>query len=232
MKFNNLKKLPPEKRQLILILSIIFAVLLLSWFLLTSFIPFLSSKLKNLTTNEIIATLAVLVGVFSIAFKFIDYILKQQYSSERQILINVEVKDEYAIVTCTLENMGKKRIIPKNVYLFIDEGIENDDYLKFPFCLKHEEGEDDCVLGKRCKGGGINSFPEDLLPEEFKTKYHKSFKLQHLSREAILFIDPGEKFSEDLVLKLNNTGVYRVIAIWTAVNADCICANKQFVLKK
>ena len=61
-------------------------------------------------------------------------------------------------------------------------------------------------------------------------KYRKIIKLKHLSSETIMFIDPGEEFSEDVILHLNS-GIYRVTAVWTSVKEDCICGTKQFIIE-
>ena len=39
--------------------------------------------------------------------------------------------------------------------------------------------------------------PEHLLSEEFYNKFREIVRLKHLTSETIMFIDPGEEFSED-----------------------------------
>ncbi len=232
MKFNNLKKIPPHVRQIIYIIIIVIAAPLLTWLMLEILIPFLSTKFSELSTPEIIASLAIIWMIFSVSTNLIFTILKRQLSTQRQIKVDVDVKNNNAIITCTIDNFGRKRIKPKNIYLFVDQGILKEDSYKFPYLLKHEEGEYDCVLSKICKAGGVESFPDSLRTDEFKNQYHKVFKLKHLSTESILYIDPGESFSEDAILEFNERGAYRAMVVWTAVNEDCICASKQFIISK
>ena len=230
MKFNNLSNHPPERRRKFVVAFVFLLTPLAAWGVIYLLIPFItSSDISSLTTKEIIASLAITITIVGMALKYVDYVLANQYLSERQIILGTDTSSNYTIITCLVENMGRNRIVPQNVYLFVDEGIEKNKRIEFPFCLKHEEGENDCVLGKKCKSGGINSFPLDLVPDDFKSVFHRSFKMQNLSAEAIMFIDPGEKFSEDIVLNLN-PGIYRATAVWTAVKSDCICATKQFVV--
>jgi len=229
MKFNNLNQYPPERRRVFFMIGVFVFTPAVASGIIYFLIPYVtSSDISTLTPGEILAAVAITVTIIGMALKYVDYVLENQYLSERQILLDVDSGDDYTIITCVVENMGKKRVIPQNVYLFVDQGIEKDKYIEFPFCLKHEEGENDCVLGKKCKSGGINSYPEEILPEEYKPVYHRSFNMQNLSAEAIMFIDPGEKFSEDIVLNLD-PGIYRATAVWTAVKSDCICATKKFI---
>lgn len=44
------------------------------------------------------------------------------------------------------------------------------------------------------------------------------YKLLHLSAESILYIDSGKTFSEDIIIKLDTSGVYMAILIVTAKN--------------
>jgi hypothetical protein len=234
MTFNSLSRISPTVRIFGFVIGVIVLMPLLAWFILFVLIPLLSSSkvLSGFELQELIATLAVIIAVFSIVGKLIEHLLVSQFSSERKIHVGVNVIDNYAIINCTIENMGRKRIIPQNVYIFVDVGIEKDNLITFPFCLKHEQGENDCIMGKKCKAGGVNSFPVDILPDEFRDKFHKSINLKHLSTDSVKFIDPGESFSEDAVLNINKPGVYRVIAVWTSVNADCLCFTKQFIIRE
>ena len=232
MNFNSLSRVPPERRKLFIIIAVILFVPFTILGLLYIIIPYLkqSSTLTDYSNTELIATLAVGVAIITIASKIIEHVIYSQYSSKRKIEIDISTTDDYVTITCTIENRGSHRIVPQNVYLFIDEGVETDNIITFPFCLKHEEGKNDCVLGIKCKSGGVNSFPIDILPDNFRNKYHKMVNLKHLSTESVKFIDPGERFSEDATLRTPHNGVFRVMAIWTSVNADCLCCTKQFVI--
>lgn len=48
-----------------------------------------------------------------------------------------------------------------------------------------------------------------------------------------LYIDSGETFPEDIIIKLDTSGVYSAILIVTARNkdCDCTCTSQQFVIQ-
>lgn len=54
--------------------------------------------------------------------------------------------------------------------------------------------------------------------------------MKHLSSETIMFVDPGEEFSEDVILKLSK-GIYKATIVWTSVKEDCICCTKEFIME-
>ena len=137
---------------------------------------------------------------------------------------------EYVIITGRIENLSRKRIIPQNIYLMVESGIEKNGIAEFPYLLRHEEGEYDCVLSSLCRQGGFTRLPEHILEEEFKTQYRKIIKMKHLSSETIMFVDPGEEFSEDVILKLSK-GIYKATIVWTSVKEDCICCTKEFIIE-
>jgi hypothetical protein len=194
-------------------------------------IPKVAPFLNKLTTNEIIAVVSVLVAMVGITVTVILYRLDMRKAKKSRLELQVETNGFLARISCSYENLGTKQIIPKNVYLFVDQGVENEGIFQFPFMLKHEPGEYDCVLSKRCKAGGLLQFPKELQTEgKFKNTYTLLISLKHLSSESILFIDPGEKFTEDTVIRLPDKGVYRASVVFTATNADCSCATRQFLI--
>lgn len=214
-----------------LILVIVASTVLITVVLLTAVIPALSPFLGTLKTNELIAVCAVVATMIGITVQLILYGLNLRRAQKSRLELDVATHGTLARITCSFENTGMKRIIPKNVYLFVDQGKEKQGVLCFPFMLRHETGENDCVLSKRCKAGGLVEFPHELRDkDEFANEYSHLVFLKHLSSESILFVDPGEKFSEDAVLRLPKAGVYRATVVFTATNADCTCATRQFIL--
>lgn len=205
-------------------LIIIFAIIL--W---VALIPKSQEIAGNLTINELIASITLFITLGTIVVKISEGILQQNYTTKRRILLYTNTKGEYTTITCKIENCGSKRIVPQNIYLMVEQGLERDGVIIFPYLLKHEEGEFDCIFADLCKKGGFSCLPDHLLPKEFQGLYRKIVKMQHLSSETILFVDPGEEFSEDITIKLNN-GVYKATVVWTSVKEDCICTTKEFIV--
>lgn len=226
----------PLKRRLaniilVLCISVITFLLLFNYML-----PWLrgNSQFKSMTTEEIIATLAMVVTIALASINFISASMNKRYSSKKQLHLEVVVSGDNAIITSSVENKGSDRITPKTFYLFIDSGIEKQingaTIFDFPNILVHEGKDFDCSLAKECKAGRVQCLPQKLLTKEFQDTYHACYQLKHISSESVNFIDPGESFSEDAIFKLEK-GVYRVILIGTTVEADCMCAHKLFVVE-
>lgn len=177
-----------------------------------------------------IASATLVISLGTIVIKVSENILKQSFATKRKISIESKIQGEYVIITGRIENLSKKRIIPQNIYLMVESGIEKDGIAEFPYLLRHEEGEYYCVLSSLCRQGGFTQLPEHLLEEKFKTQYRKIIKMKHLSSETIMFVDPGEEFSEDVILKLGK-GIYKATIVWTSVKEDCICCTKEFIIE-
>jgi hypothetical protein len=231
MIFNSLQSVAPQKRQKLLMLLILIIAPLFTCLLLLWIVPLLINN-QGIQTKQIIAVLAITITMLWLTMKIVFYLLDYQLKSKRSIKIDAITNNENAIITCSIENLGRKRITPKNIYLLVDKGLLKNGVYEFSYLLKHEEGENDCNLSKRCKTGGLGCYPTDLVEDDFKDIYNKLIKLKHLSTESILFIDPGESFSEDVVLVLSEPGVYRATVVWTAINEDCICSSKQFIINE
>lgn len=208
---------------IIVLLSAFITAILIVWG-----IPLIATFLKELTTNEFIALLTVLISMFGITWQIIVFKLKRVPKLKADL--HVETISDHAIITSRIENIGGKTVTPYNVYLFIDEGILREKgYYEFPFLLKHEGGEYDCVLSKICQKEKLD-YPKDRLGRGFQNIHTDCIQLRHLSSESILYIAPAESFMEDVVVKLPKPGVYRAIIVFTAKDADCICASKQFIV--
>lgn len=176
-----------------------------------------------------------------------------------QIDIHTKVLDNQVVLfSAYIENVGEKSITIKRSHLYIDEGIptpfgdkivinkeshEKESgavYYAFPFLLKHgtEEGKasDECILCKKCreKDNENITYPKELLEDAlFKDKdlYNANISLKHLSSESIQYINPDERFSEDVILKFKRSGVYRVtFVVLPEGEALCECATKQFYI--
>lgn len=210
---------------LIVAISVIVTAVFILWVL-----PEVSIYFTARTANELIAIVAVLVSMIGVTWQIIWF--KLRHIPQLNIELNVEVLyEKFAIITSKIENTGGRKVTPNNVYLFIDEGIlkEGGNY-EFPFLLKHEAGEYDCVLSEICQREKL-AYPKDLLKKEFHNIHTDCVQLRHLSSESILYVGPGESFSEDVTVELPHPGVYRAMLVFTAKDADCICSSKQFIIQ-
>lgn len=230
MKFNNNKNFSANRKSVIIRLCAVIFIALIGLTILALIIPYSNQAVKSMTINEVIASATLFISLGTIVIKISEAVLKQNFTAKRKISIETETQGEYAIVTCRIENCSKKRIVPQNIYLMVEAGIEKEGIIDFPYLLKHEEGEFDCVFASLCKQGGFTCLPDHLLEDNFKAQYRKIIKLKHLSSETIMFIDPGEEFSEDVTLKLSK-GIYKATIVWTSVKEDCICGTKQFIIE-
>lgn len=230
MKFNNNKNFSANRKSTIIRLCAVALIVVIGLVILAIIIPYSNKAVKLMTVNEVIASATLFITLGTVVIKISENILKQNFTAKRKISIESKTEGEYAIITCRIENCSKKRIVPQNIYLMVESGVEKDGIVEFPYLLKHEEGEFDCIFASLCKQGGFTCLPNHLLEECFKTQYRKIIKLRHLSSETIMFIDPGEEFSEDVTLKLSK-GIYKATVVWTSVKEDCICGTKQFIIE-
>lgn len=215
-----------------IVLGIVALVAIITALLYIVVIPAAEPFIKNISTIELTAILALFVSIASMAVQLVSYMIRERKARKWRLEMQIEIRGNLANISCSYENVGTKRIIPKNVYLFIDQGVEREDGIfEFPFILRHEVGDFDCVLGKRCKDGGLQCYPQDLrLSSRFSNTYSNLYLLKHLSSESIVFIDPGEKFSDSMTIRPPGKGVYRAMVVFTATNADCCCTLKQFII--
>lgn len=229
MKFNNNKSLSANQKSTFIRIGVVILIIVIAIILWVLLIPKAQKLVVDLTINELIASITLLISLSTIVVRISERILQKNYSPKRRISLDVNTKGEYTTVTCKIENCGTMRIVPQNIYLMIEQGYEQDDVITFPYLLKHEEGEFDCIFANLCKAGGFTCLPDHLLPTDFKNQYRKIVKMQHLSSETILFVDPGEEFSEDITIKLKE-GVYKATVVWTSVKEDCICTTREFIV--
>lgn len=229
-------KLSPTTRKIINILLIMVISIGSAYALLTYILPFVmtNSKFASMTLAEGIAAIAIIVTITITAINLVVANMNKRYSSKKQLTLSVKVKGRKAIVTSTIENTGTGRITPKSFYLFINEGKANQkngySEYEFPNILKHECGEFDCALAKKCKATRIERIPDEILGDGFKNCLSICSVLSHIASDSVNFIDPGEIFSEDMIFELS-PGVYRVILVGITVETDCMCAHKIFVIE-
>lgn len=230
MKFNSNKNFPANKKSVVIRLCAVALIALIGVVILALIVPYSNQAAKKMTVNEVIASATLFISLGTIVIKVCENILKQSFTTKRKISIESKIQGEYVIITGRIENLSRKRIIPQNIYLMVESGIEKNGIAEFPYLLRHEEGEYDCVLSSLCRQGGFTRLPEHILEEKFKTQYRQIIKMKHLSSETIMFVDPGEEFSEDVILKLSK-GIYKATIVWTSVKEDCICCTKEFIME-
>lgn len=230
MKFNSNKNFLANKKSVVIRLCAVALIALIGVVILALIVPYSNQAAKKMTVNEVIASATLFISLGTIVIKVSENILKQSFTTKRKISIESKIQGEYIIITGRIENLSRKRIIPQNIYLMVESGIEKNGIAEFPYLLRHEEGEYDCVLSSLCRQGGFTRLPEHILEEEFKTQYRQIIKMKHLSSETIMFVDPGEEFSEDVILKLSK-GIYKATIVWTSVKEDCICCTKEFIME-
>ncbi len=229
MKYNNNKTFSADRKSMIIRLCAVIIIAIIGFVLWLFIVPYSNQAVKTMSINEVIASATLFISLGTIVIKISENVLKQNFTAKRRISIDIKTQGQYSIITCGIENCSKKRIVPQNIYLMVEAGVEKDGMVNFPYLLKHEEGEFDCVFASLCKQGGFTCLPEHLLEPEFKQQYRKIIKLKHLSSETIMFIDPGEEFSEDVTLKLDK-GIYKATIVWTSVKEDCICGTREFII--
>lgn len=231
-----LDRLSPTRRKIMNVIIVIMVALGSAYFLLKFIVPYITmnSNFATKSTAEAIASIAVIVTVTITAINLVVASMNKRYSSKKQLALSVNVQRSKVIITSTIENRGTGRITPKSFYLFINLGkkVEKDGYVEyeFPNILKHECGEFDCALAKKCKAVRVEKIPDELLGDKFKNSLCICKLLNHLASDSVNFIDPGEIFSEDTMFELK-PGVYRVILLGISVEADCMCAHKIFIVE-
>lgn len=230
-----LDKLSPDTRRAVSVILIVLIAISAFFMLFNVVFPYVrgNSQFQSMTTAEIIASLAIIVTIVLASVNLITASLNKRYASKKQLCLEVQFAYNKVIITSTVENTGFGRITPKSFYLFIDEGIKcnlNDVEYKFPNILVHEGQNFDCALSRECKSNSVQGkLSTSVLGGEFENTFHTFYKLIHISPHSVMFIDPGESFSEDAIFELD-PGIYRVILIGTSEEADCMCAHKIFVV--
>ena len=242
--YNNHSKGPSIRgiRVLLAVIGIIVTIIIgvVVFFRLVPFAKKLAKLIQELdyTTGEIISIVSLIITLSGIVWGIIKFILSKLSQPKKSISIEINTDNGFTIVTCKIANQSTQRIIPKHIYLFTEWGIqpsESNPQACFPFYLKHEERNKDCRLCVACnKTKQLTEFPEGIIKEKkYKNKKEferKAIRLNELCQDGRLFVDPGEEFAQDVVLKFNKSGVYRATVIWISKYSDCICATKLFIV--
>lgn len=242
--YKNKKDSAPSKEKTTIVNSKIGIIILFAIVVWVGLAWLIHSYNNVITTAEVIVIIALLIAIGRLSWYWIRKIIRDSTASNKSVALRVESECGYTTITCKIANNDIRRIKPKYIYLFIEKGIEpkDDDEtidVKFPFLLCHQNnGASDCQLGAQCKvsakvGKKLDEFPPGIVPKEFQTfecgKRHV-ITLDELCQEGRHYIDPGEEFAQDVVVKLSK-GVYRATVIWTSEgDDDCICATKVFVV--
>jgi len=258
MKYNQGGFKPPEKKVKKIMIVSIFSYILIMVIILFVLGIFVYCKYFKIDINTIVSVLAVFISLSTILFSLIEKTYDKYFSTKKSIDISVDVNKDIVICWGSIENSGRRRIFNKNVYLVLCKGKNIGDRYVFGFSLEHEDDngvpsfkEEYCIYSKlmhmcniekcfECRDNKeflinrhiydtqmkqlINRYNRKINTEE----YHKIFVFDGLSKEARLYVDPGEQFSDELVVKLK-PGIYRAMIIWIPEgNEDCACAVKYF----
>ncbi len=223
-------------------------------------IPQITEYISGWGVNELLAAITLAGVLVALATPLIDAQIQKKITNNRkkaiyQIDINVTtLPNKNVLFSAVVENVGDKTIKTKFANLYIDQGKaevtgSNVDingkqeggalYYKFPFILEHKRfvnDRPDCILCTRCRDDENLSYPEEQINKDNEFKglelYHTNIPLWHLSHKSIAYINPKEKFSEDVIVQFKKSGIYRVTFIVTTDDgeADCECATKQFYI--
>lgn len=193
----------------------------------------------NVTTVMAAITIAVTL-CNGIVPAYVSYRTAGKEALCMQTDVSVNVLDNgMVIISSWVENIGYKKFATKVTNLYIDKGRINDTakevtFYEFPQLLKHKEqgGRHDCILAERC-ADEIMTYPSlsdlGITDEKSYEEFAYNRVLRHLSHGTVDFLLPGEKFSEDIVIKLDS-GVYRVtlVCVSGTKGCECSCSTKQF----
>ena len=179
--------------------------------------------------------MAVILTIIGYMLKVTENLVSRQVETDLMLSVEVVTDNKYAIITSIVENKSIRRIKNMEYFLFIDQPIleRNSGIYKVNHVLKHDcNNKYYCKFAKECKENNIASYPRKFrLKSNSGNLYYGFKKLDFLSPESVLYINPGERFSEDVVFSLK-PGVYRIllIGLYGKKLKHCSCANKQFII--
>ena len=258
MKYNTGDFIPPEKKSRFRIFLVVscFVILVIAIIIFLIFLPAINDN--DFSLELVISAFALVVSLGTILFSVIEKISHNYHSTKKTIDLTVETNGEIAIFTTSIANVSHKRIQHKNVYLFVSGGKFLNGEWTFNLPIQHEsdEGKLDykeefciyskllhlCDLEKCCvccenkdfiKLSTMQSERLQRLAKRYneaieKEIYHRTFIYSGLARASRVFLDPGEEFSDEIVLTLPH-GIYRAVSIWIPDGEeDCACAVKYF----
>jgi hypothetical protein len=73
-------------------------------------------------------------------------------------------------------------------------------------------------------------YPKDVSKRN-PAKFHASYEVTRFSQDSVRFLKPKEKVSDDIVVRIRENGVYRVLFVVVTKNARCSCSQKEFVVR-
>lgn len=233
--FSNQKEFSPNAKKIVIAIVEIVIISALALFILFLLIPLVQKYVAKYTVVEVITIITLIITLTKCVWGIGKSILRNCNAAKKSMALTIETYNEYTIITCKIANRDTRRIKPKDIYLFVEKGVQptaNDEVARFPFLLCHESNNKDCELGAICKlPTRLTKFPDHVIKEDkYKCGERKVIRLDELCQEGRHYIDPGEEFSEDVTMKLKEEGVYRATVIWTSERDDCICASKEFVI--
>ncbi|MCH5172503.1 MAG: hypothetical protein J1F31_06730 [Erysipelotrichales bacterium] len=233
--FSNQKEFSPNKKKLVVGIIAIVSIVVLALFVLYLLIPLVQIYVSDYTVAEVIAIITLILTLTKCVWSISKNILRNCNAAKKSIALKIESNNGYTVITCRISNRDARRIKPKDIYLFVEQGKNpdcDDEVARFPFLLCHEGNNKDCELGAICKlPNRLKEFPEHIIKDDEYKGYERTVvRLNELCQEGRHYIDPGEEFSEDVTIKFKKTGVYRATVIWTSEKDDCICASKEFVV--
>ena len=233
--FSNQKEFSPNTKKIAFAIVEIVAISAIAVFVLFLLVPLVQKYVANYTVVEIITIITLIFTLARCVWGIGKNILSKCNAAKKSMSLTIEAYDGYTIITCKIANHDTRRIKPKDIYLFVERGVQpkdNNQIAQFPFLLCHEGKNQDCALGAICKlSVKLDKFPDHIIKEEkYKGVERWVIRLDELCQEGRHYIDPGEEFSEDVTMKFKENGVYRATVIWTSERDDCICASKEFVV--
>lgn len=186
---------------------------------------------NNEGVEAYMAVLAVMLTVIGYIISITHDVISQQMNSKFSLFLDVDINGKYARIRCFVENKGNKRINPNSFYLFIDQPLLDSDsgIYQQNHILKHD-CKQNCKLSDLCRKDSVDEFEREFTISRCEQGYFSYKKLDLISSDSILYINPGESFSEDVIIKLKK-GVYRVLVIGNYDKNGCVCANQQFVIR-
>ena len=258
MKYNSGGFTPPEKKSLIFTIISILVFIITNFLCIGGLVWLSKKGTLEINMESVVAIIAVIISLSTILVSVIEHIYENHFSTKKTIELNVETQDKTVVFSGTISNMGHRRILNKNVYLVVSKGILRDGVYYFGLPLEHEDDEgnishkeDFCIYSKlmhfcnienccECKNNRdclstkrINDKRTVKIMNRFNKKvkdydYHRIFVFEGLSKASRLFVDSGEEFCDEIVLRLE-VGTYRALMIWIPEGKeDCACSVKYF----
>jgi hypothetical protein len=177
-------------------------------------------------------TLSNTIAFISLIFAFVMLVWKTfeaRRMTIRPSIVSKRLDGRKYLFAMSIENMGNVTIFPERAFLFVDEGVydNNKRFYDFPFLLEHTDGVDNCTL-KNCCLGQTAKYPKDDVDQRFRKKFNNCYEIKGLSVKAIQYITPGELFKDSLIIDFPNKGAYRACLIVIGKkNNPCCCTSVQ-----